>query len=187
MRPRNSERGSHLPKVTQPKRTAESRQPRSSPEPPAVGRLPRWGHGSGCGAVKELHLHPSWLSPMVPKLGSLGGPSKAIYGAGEGAPCCLQPLTISHGHHIFTAGQATESYTHHPVASLWVGFYQPTTLVQTPGMMGFEQVSLLPLINGKPESLYYFTNPVCLLDKQGPWGKQQQEGLFWRECREEFL
>ena len=91
MRPRNSERGSHLPKVTQPKRTAESRQPRSSPEPPAVGRLPRWGHGSGCGAVKELHLHPSWLSPTVPKLGSLGGPSKAIYGAGGGLTllwCC---------------------------------------------------------------------------------------------------
>lgn len=59
--------------------------------------------------------------------------------------------------------------------------------LQTPGMMGFEQVSLLPSINGKPESLYYFTNPVCLLDRHGPWGKQQQEGLFWRECREEFL
>lgn len=134
MRPRNSERGSHLPKVTQPKKTAVTTATELS-RAPCCRKTPSMGTrgGSGCGAVKELHLHPSWLSPTVPKLGSLGGPSKATYGAGEGAPCCLQPLTISHGHCVFTAGQATTSYTHHPVALLWVGFYQTTALFRLRG------------------------------------------------------
>lgn len=54
------------------------------------------------------------------------------------------------------------------------------------GMMGFEQASWLPMINLKCESLYYLTNAGFLLDKHGPWGKYQQEGLFWWERREEW-
>ena len=102
--------------------------------------------GAAAGIVQEC------LSPTVPNLGSLEGLTNCL----GGAPCCLQPLEISHGCCVFTEGQATTRYMHQPVSLLWVGFRQPAGLGQTlEGMMGAERASPLPLINLKYESFYH--------------------------------
>lgn len=128
MRPRGSERDSHHPKITQ-LASGRVRATKLSPDTLWHEAFPmrKWEGLQGISRVAPPHPN---LAQCFPLWGSLGDPprlSAAVVVVG-GVLCSFE---IPDGHYTLTKGQATTGSIQHCLCLLWMGFYQPTMLVQT--------------------------------------------------------